>query len=193
ALGVGFAFLGASAVTLPNRAADRVFFAWWLGIAAVAWTSFALVNVLPLRTASPGLGAVTLIVAVWGLARSRLVWRDLHPIPWIAFIALALVLAERSVAVGPLADTGGQHWTVVVCWKMLANAEEESRSEATTSTLALLAAVAVTIKLNALPLALVCAALLWTARGIALRMRWMTTAVLVVIVAPLLLASWTST
>src|SRR5205823_6478846 len=272
-----------------------------LGIAALAWTSFALVNVLPLRTAGPWFGAVALIVTVWGLARSGPVWRALHPIAWIAFIALALILAERSVAVGPLEDTGGYHWslvqwyeaygvpvglglfqwrlathsawlaltaaldaialegraanvanglvflgslwfaamcavrwirggatladrfalaafafllqliakwdmrlspspdipvllvTIVVCWKMLVDAEEEQRSEGAVSTLALLAGIAVTIKLNALPLALVCAALLWIERGIALRVRWMTTAVLVVIAAPLLLASWTST
>ena len=301
AIGVGFALLGGAGMTTSNRAGDRVFFAWWLGIAALAWTSFALVNVLPLRSASPGLGAVAVIVAVSGLVRARPVWRELQFSVWIAFIALALILAERSVAVGPLEDTGGYHWsivqwyeaygipvglglfqwrlathsawlaltalldaivlegrvanvangllflgslwfaivcavrwirggatladrfavaafafllqliakwdmrlspspdipvllvTVVVCWKMLADVENEPRSEAPASTLALLAAVAVTIKLNALPLALVCAALLWTRHGIALRIRWMTTAVLVVIVVPLLLASWTST
>src|SRR2546421_4153463 len=97
----------------PERTADEMFFAWWLGIAALAWTNFVLVNIVPLRSAVAWLTVGSLLVAAWGLAVSRDKWRALRPRAWILFIVLAVVLAERSIAVGNLEDTGGYHWSII--------------------------------------------------------------------------------
>lgn len=300
AVGVGLLLLRVSAMPPPDRAVDRLFFTWWIGIGALAWASFALVNVMPLRAAGPWLGATALVVAVWELRRSRSAWRAVPAGVWIAFIVLAVILAERSVAVGPLEDTGGYHWgivqwyasygipvglglfqwrlathsawlaltalldagilegrvvavangllflgslwftgvcalrwirgastfadrfalaafafllqliakwdmrlstspdipvllvTIALCWKMLASAREPNATPPAVP-IAMLAAVAATIKLNALPLALVCAVLLWTTRGMAWRARLIATVCLGIVVLPLIAASWTST
>ena len=300
AVGVGILLLGVPAKSPPDRVADRLFFAGWIGIAALAWASFALVTVMPLRTAGPWLGAIALAAALWGLRRSRSAWGAVPPGAWIAFVVLAVILGERSVAVGPLEDTGGYHWSIVqwyaaygipvglglfqwrlathsawlaftalldagilegrvvavangllflgslwfagvcalrwirgsstfadrfalaafafllqliakwdmrlstspdipvllvtiaLCWNMLPTAQEPDVTPRAVP-IAMLAAVAVTIKLNALPLALVCAGLLWTSRGIAVRARLAATVCLGIVVLPLIAASWTST
>ncbi|HEY3178927.1 MAG TPA: hypothetical protein VGL25_08600 [Casimicrobiaceae bacterium] len=300
-VGVGFALLGLVRATPSGRIADEIFFAWWMGVAALAWASFAIVNIAPLRSATPWLAVALLIIASWGLWRSRNRWRALRPPGWIGFVVLALLLAERSVAVGNLEDTGGYHWsiiqwyeafgipaglglfqwrlathsawlaftalldigvlesrvatvanglaflvclwfaavcalrwirgcatfadrfvvaafafllqliakwemrlspspdvpvlllTVVICWKLLADACEKRHSGGNIYAVAILSVVAVTIKLNALPLALVCVVLCWMQPDVALRMRIIGTASLGVIAAPLVIASWTST
>ena len=298
--GVGSALLRVVKAAPAERPADELFFAWWMGVAALAWASFALAIVVPLRDAMPWLATLSCIAAAWGL-QSRNHWHALRPAACILFIALAVLLAERSVAVGNLEDTGGYHWsiaqwyetygipvglglfqwrlathsawlaltasldigilesrvatvanglvflvclwfaalcalrwvrgcatfadrfivaafafllqliakwemrlspspdipvlllTVVVCWKMLSDAGEERTSARNIEAVALLAVVAVTIKLNALPLALVCATLFWMQRDLALRARIMGTAWLALIAAPLIVASWRST
>jgi hypothetical protein len=284
-----------------KRAVDTLFFASWIGIAALAWASLALANVMPLREARPWIGIGAFLVASFGLWRSRFLWRALQPRAWLAFVALALILAERSVAIGPLEDTGGYHWSIVqwyegygipaglalfqwrlathsawlaltalldagalearvasiangllflsclwfaaacalrwirgcstladrfalaalafllqliakwdmrlstspdipvllvalvISWKMLADAQDPDDTAAAVAPLALLGAFALTIKLNALPLVLVCASFVWIARGPKLRVRLVTTAALGVILLPLFAASWTST
>jgi hypothetical protein len=301
AVGMGFALLGGVSAQLPERAGDVIFFAFWIGIATLAWVSFALVNFVPLRVTMPWIGIASILAAVCGILRCRSTWRALGRRVWIAFIVLALVLAERSVTVGPLEDTGGYHWsivswyeafgipvglglfqwrlathsswlaltalldigvlegrtvnvangllflacigfaglcalrwvrgsaalsdrfalaalafllqliakwdmrlstspdipvllvTIVVCWRLLKDAEAGPIAESTTPSLAMIAAIAVTMKLSALPLAVVCTVLLWTSRAVALRICLAITACLGVIVLPLLLASWTTT
>jgi len=112
AVGIGLALTGAHPEP-PKRAADTVFFALWMGMAALAWIAFAFANAMPLREARPWVGAGALLVASFGLWRARIVWRGLRARAWLAFVALALILAERSVAIGPLEDTGGYHWSIV--------------------------------------------------------------------------------
>ena len=301
AIGVGSTLLRALNATPSGRVADELFFAWWTGIAALAWASFALANVAPLRDAMPWLAAGSLLLAVWSLWHARDKWLVLRPAAGILFVALAILLAERSVALGNLEDTGGYHWsiiqwyesygipvglglfqwrlathsawlaltasldigilesrvatvanglvflgclwfaavcasrwirgcatfadrfvlaafafllqliakwemrlspspdipvlflTVVVCWKMVSDASEERLSERNLLTIAMLSVVAMTIKLNALPLALACVVLLWMRRDVALRTRIVGTAWLGAIATPLIVASWTST
>jgi hypothetical protein len=301
AIGIGSALLRVVGATPSKRTADELFFAWWMGVAALAWASFALATVVPLRDAMPWLTAASGVMASWRLWQSRNQWRVLHPPAWILFVVLAVLLAERSVAVGNLEDTGGYHWsivqwyeaygipaglglfqwrlathsawlaltasldigmlesraatvanglvflaclwfaavcalrwirgcatfadrflvaafafllqliakwemrlspspdipvlflTVVVCWKMLSDAGEEGAYARNIRVIAMLSVVAVTIKLNALPLALVCATLFWIQRDLALRTRIMGAAWLAVIAAPLIVASWRST
>jgi hypothetical protein len=298
--GVGSALLRVVKAAPPERPADELFFAWWMGVAALAWASFALATVVPLRDAMPWLIVTSCVVAAWGLWQSRNRSRLLRPLAWILFVVLAVLLAERSVAIGNLEDTGGYHWSivqwyeaygipvglglfqwrlathsawlaltasldigilesrvatvanglvflaclwfagvcalrwirgcatfadrfivaafafllqliakwemrtspspdipvllaaVVVCWKMLSDEDEEGAS-ARNQAVAMLSVVAVTIKLNALPLALVCATLFWMQRKLALRTRIIGTAWLAVIAAPLIFASWRST
>src|SRR5690349_11625818 len=112
AVGIGLALTGAHPEP-PKRAADTVFFALWIGMAALAWIAFAFANAMPLREARPWVGAGALLVASFGLWRAQVVWRGLRARAWLAFVALALILAERSVAIGPLEDTGGYHWSIV--------------------------------------------------------------------------------
>jgi hypothetical protein len=301
AIGVGSALLRVVDASPPGRVADKLFFAWWTGIVALAWTSFALANVVPLRDAMPWLIVASCVVAVSSFWCARERWRVLRPAVWILFVALAVFLAERSVAIGNLEDTGGYHWsiiqwygsygvpvglglfqwrlathsawlaltaaldigilesrvatfanglvflgclwfavvcalrwirgcatladrfivaafafllqltakwemrlspspdipviflTVFVCWTMLSDGSEERPSERNLLILAMLSVVAITIKLNALPLALVCTALFWMRRDVALRTRVVGTAWLGVIATPLIVASWTST
>ena len=40
-------------------------------------------------------------------------WLVLRPAAGILFVALAILLAERSVALGNLEDTGGYHWSII--------------------------------------------------------------------------------
>jgi hypothetical protein len=301
AIGFGLAFPGTRFKGPPKRVADTLFFAWWIGIAALAWVSFLLANAMPLREARPWIGVGAFVVASFGLWRSRFLCRALRPRAWLAFVALALILAERSVAIGPLEDTGGYHWsivqwyegygipaglalfqwrlathsawlaltalldagalearvasvangllflgclwfasvcalrwirgsstladrfalaalafllqliakwdmrlstspdipvllvTIVIGWKILSDTQDADDAAASVAPLALLSAFALTIKLNALPLVLVCASLVWIVRGLAWRGRLLTTAALGVILLPLFVASWTST
>jgi len=301
AIGVGSAVLRVITATACNRIADELFFAWWMGVAVLAWASFALANVTPLRDAMPWLTVASCVVAIWSLWHARNRWRALRPAAGILFVVLAVLLAERSVAVGNLEDTGGYHWsiiqwyesygipvglglfqwrlathsawlaltasldigilesrvatvanglvflgclwfatvcalrwirgcatfadrfivaalafllqliakwemrlspspdipvlflTVAVCWKMLSDAGEERASAPNIEAVAMLSIVAVTIKLNALPLALVCAALFWMRCDVTLRTRIIGTARLGVIALPLIVASWMST
>ena len=301
AIGVGSALPRVVSATPSERPANELFFAWWMGVAALAWASFALAIVVPLRDAMPWLAMTSCIVAAFGLWRSRKQWRPMRPATWILFIALAVLLAERSVAVGNLEDTGGYHWsivqwyetygipvglglfqwrlathsawlaltasldigilesrvatvanglvflaclwfaavcavrwvrgsvtfadrfvvaafafllqliakwemrlspspdipvlflTVVVCWKMLSDAGEKRTSARDIEAVAMLAVVTVTIKLNALPLALVCATLFWMQRSLTVQTRIIGTAWLALIAAPLIVASWRST
>jgi len=301
AIGVGSALLRVIMAAPFERPADELFFAWWMGVAALAWASFALAVVVPLRDAMPWLTVASCVVAVWGLWRLRNRWRVVRPQAWILFVVLAVLLAERSVAVGNLEDTGGYHWsivqwyeaygipaglglfqwrvathsawlaltasldigflesrvatvanglvflgclwfaavcalrwirasasfadrfvvaafafllqliakwemrlspspdvpvllmTVVACWKILSDAGEERTSARNTEAVAMLAVAAVTIKLNALPLALVCATLFWMQRNLALRTRIAGTAWLALVAAPLIVASSRST
>ena len=79
--------------------------------------------------------------------------------------------------------------TVVVCWKMLSGANEEGAPPRNVEAVAMLSVMAVTIKLNALPMALVCAALFWMRRDVALRARIIGTVWLALIAAPLIVAS----
>jgi hypothetical protein len=301
AVGVGSALLRVIGVSPIDRPADELFFAWWMGVAALAWASFALAIVMPLRDAMPWLTVASCVVAVWSLWQSRNRWRVVRPQTWILFVVLAVLLAERSVAVGNLEDTGGYHWSIVqwyeaygipvglglfqwrvathsawlaltasldigvlesrvatvanglvflgclwfaavcalrwirgsasfadrfvvaafafllqliakwemrvspspdipvllmavgVCWKILSAAGEERTSARNTEAVAMLGVAAVTIKLNALPLALVCATLFWMQRELALRTRIVGTAWLALVAAPLIVASWRST
>src|SRR5205823_5884061 len=102
AIGVGSTLLRALNATPSGRVADELFFAWWTGIAALAWASFALANVAPLRDAMPWLAAGSLLLAVWSLWHARDKWLVLRPAAGILFVALAILLAERSVALGNL-------------------------------------------------------------------------------------------
>jgi hypothetical protein len=301
AIGVGSALLRVVSAAPSERPANELFFAWWMGVAVLAWANFALAIFVPLRDAMPWLAMASCVVTVWGLWRSRNRWCAMRPAAWILFIAFAVLLAERSVAAGNLEDTGGYHWSIVqwyetygipvglglfqwrlathsawlaltasldigildsrvttvanglaflgclwfaavcavrwvrgcakfadrfvvaafafllqliakwemrlspspdipvlllaivVCWKMLSDAGEKRTSTRAIEAVAMLAVVAVTIKLNAIPLALVCATLFLMNRSLALRTRIMGTAWLALIAAPLIVASWRST
>src|SRR5207253_797749 len=81
--------------------------------AALAWTSFAVVNLVPLHAAAPWFGLTALCVAACGWFRSRIALFSLRRRAVIALLLLAFVLAERSIAVGNLEDTGGYHWSIV--------------------------------------------------------------------------------
>jgi hypothetical protein len=76
---------------------------------------------------------------------------------------------------------------------LLNDAKDAAVAGSDIASLAVFAAVAVTMKLSALPLAVVCAALLWTSDALSLRVRFMITACLGAIALPLLIASWTTT
>ena len=113
AAGIGLLILDALAAMTLARPADRLFFAAWLGIATLAWCAFVAALVMPLRAAAPWMGAAALVAGASGLLRSHRVLRAVRMRAWLLFVALALVIAERSVAVGNLEDTGGYHWSMV--------------------------------------------------------------------------------
>lgn len=299
--GVGFVVLRALQLAERGRALDRLFFAWWIGIATLAWCAFALVDVFALRDVAPWFASAAAIIALYGLYRSRKTLAAIRGRAWIALAVVAALVAERSVAVGNLEDTGGYQWSivqwyhdygvapglglfqwrlathsswlaltalldggllesrvatvangalfvgclwfcivcavrwirgdatfadrfalvalgfllqliakwemraspspdipvilaiVVVCWKMLADGEEGGATSGDTLALAFLAVVAVTFKLNALPLALVCATCFFLRGDANPRARWQGGALLVLLAAPLLVASGVST
>ena len=299
--GVGLAVLRVLQASPRGRAPDRLFFAWWIGTATLAWVAFALVGAFALRDAAPWLASAAAIVAAYGLYRSRDVVAAIRGRAWVAFAAAAVLIAERSVATGNLEDTGGYHWSliqwygesgiapglglfqwrlathsswlaltalldvgvlesrvatvangalfvgclwfcvvcamrwirgcatfadrfaiiglgfllqliakwemraspspdipvllaaVVVCWKMLADGEEGGATPGDTLALALLAVIAVTFKLNALPLAVVCAACYLLRDDAIPRSRWKGAALFALLAAPLVVASWRST
>jgi hypothetical protein len=299
--GVGFAVLRALPASPRGRAPDRLFFAWWVGTAALAWAAFALVPAVSLHGAAPWFVLAAAIIALYGLYRSREVLASVRMRAWVALAAVAVLVAERSVATGNLEDTGGYHWSliqwygeygiapglglfqwrlathsswlaltalldvgalesrvatvangvlfvgclwffvvcairwirgcasladrfalialgfllqliakwemraspspdipvllaiVVVCWKALVDGEKESATSGDAFALALLAVVTVTFKLNALPLAVVCAVCFLLRDHAIPRARWKGVALLALVAAPLVVASWVST
>jgi hypothetical protein len=71
AVGIGLALLGEIPAQSPERTGDGIFFAFWIGIATLAWVSFALVNFVPLRAAMPWICIASIIAAAYGIGRSR--------------------------------------------------------------------------------------------------------------------------
>ena len=299
--GVGLAVLHALKASMRGRAPDRLFFAWWIGTAMLAWGAFALVGAFALRDVAPWFALAAVMIALYGLYRSRDVVASIRGRTWAALAAVAVLVAERSVATGNLEDTGGYHWsliqwygehgiapglglfqwrlathsswlalsalldagalesrvatvangalivgclwfcvvcavrwirgcatfadrfalfalgfllqliakwemraspspdipvllaTVVVCWKMLADGEEGGATSRDTFAVALLAVVAVTFKLNALPLVIVCAICFFIRGDVIARARWQGAVLLALLAAPLVVASWVTT
>ena len=52
AIGIGLTFPGIRIEEPPRRVADTLFFASWIGIAAIAWVAFVLANAMPLPNAA---------------------------------------------------------------------------------------------------------------------------------------------
>jgi len=299
--GVGLAIMHAVTTTRFSRTGDRLFWAWWLGVMLLAWLAFAAALCVPVRSAMPVIVAIAAAAAVRGYWMARSELRLMGAGTWWVLGVVACIVAERSVAIGNLEDTGGYHWSIiqwyeafgippglalfqwrlathsswlaltaamdlgslegrvatvgngllfagcawffvlcavrwirgwatlaaryavfalgfllqqiakwemraspspdipvllgaaVVGWKMLADAEEVERTDGDALTVALFGAALVAVKLNAIPLAVVAAAYFLLRPTVELRAKAAGVAMLALVVAPVLVASWIST